>query len=143
MLQMIDMISKDKRLIGNLYWEQQATVRIDNSISSFLPIQRGVRQGCILSPKLFNLYTEKIFRESNEIKGCVIGGHNVNNPRYADDTTLLAESEEELQKVVDQVKKNSEKMGLKMNVKKTKTMLVSRDHEKDRWNGVDRHVCIK
>ena len=140
---MIDMDSKDKRLIGNLYWEQQATVRIDNGISSFFPIKRGVRQGCILSPKLFNLYTEKIFRESNEIKGCVIGGHNVNNLRYADDTALLAESEEELQKVVDQVKKNSEKMGLKMNVKKTKTMLVSRDHEKDRRNGVDRHVCIK
>ena len=78
-----------------------------------------------------------------KIKGCVIGGHNVNNLRYADDTALLAESEEELQKVVDQVKKNSEKMGLKMNVKKTKTMLVSRDHEKDRRNGVDRHVCIK
>ena len=71
-----------------------------------------MRQGCIQSPKLLNLYTKKIFHESNEIKGCVIGGHNVNNLRYADDTALLAESEEELQKVVDQVKKNSEKIGL-------------------------------
>ena len=81
---MIDMDSKDKRLIGNLYWGQQATARIDNSISSFFPIKRGVRQGCILSLKLFNLYTEKIFRESNEIIGYVIGGHTVNNLRYAD-----------------------------------------------------------
>ena len=117
------MDSKDKYLFGNLYWEQQATVRINNGISSFFPLKRGVRQGCRLSPKLFNLYTERIFRESNEIKGCVIGGHNINNLRYVDNTALLAESEEELQNVVDQVKKNSEKMGLKINAKKMKTML--------------------
>ena len=79
-----------------------------------------MRQSCILSPKLFNLYTEKIFRKSNKIKECVIGEHNVNNLRYADDTALLAESEEELQKVIDQMKKNNEMMGLKMNVRKTK-----------------------
>ena len=72
----------------------------------------------------------------------MIGGHNANNLRYADDTALLAESEEELQKIVDEVKENGEKMGLKMNVKKTKTMLVSRDHEKGQteWYRVSMYV---
>ena len=73
----------------------------------------------------------------------VIGGHTNNNLRYADDMSVLAESEEKLQKAVDQVKKKSDKMGLKMNVKTTKTMLVSRDHEKDVRNSIEWHVCIK
>ena len=115
---------------------------MDNDMSSFFLIKRGVRQGCILSPKLFTLYTEMIFRESEDIKGCVVGIHNVNNLMYADDTSLLAESEEQLQAIVDKMKEQSEKMGLKMNAKKTKTMLVSRDHEKNRRMGTHRSVCI-
>ena len=74
--------------------------------------------------------------------GCVVGGVNINNLRYADDTALIAESELELQELVDKVRAESEKMGLRMNVKKTKTMLVSRDHEKDRRQGVKRTVKI-
>ena len=91
-MERIDTDSKDKRLIGNLYWQQQAAVRMDNGMSSFFLIKRGVRQGCILSPKLFNLYTETIFRGSEDIKKmCVIGGHSVNNLRYADDTAFGGE----------------------------------------------------
>ena len=122
-LDMIGMDENDKRLIGNLYWEQTAVVKVGNELSSDFPIKKGVRQGCVLSPKLFNLYTEKIFRESDDLPGCVVGGENVNNLRYADDTALLAESEEELQNLIDVVKRESENKGLKMNVKKTKTML--------------------
>ena len=126
-LEMIGMDENDKRLIGNLYWEQSAVVRLEGDLSSAFPIKRGVRQGCVLSPKLFNLCTERIFRESDELSGCVVGGENVNNLRYADDTVLLAESEVDLQALVKVVKLESEKKGLKMNVKKTKTMVVCRD----------------
>ena len=76
-----------------------------------------MRQGCVLSPKLFNLYTEKIFIESDELPGCVVGGGNLNNLRYADDTALLAESESALQHIMDVVRQNSEEMGLSRNVK--------------------------
>ena len=71
-------------------------------------IKRGVRQGCVLSPLLFNLYTEHIFRQIDELPRVKIGGRNINNLRYADDTVLLAETEEDLQKIVDQVKRESE-----------------------------------
>ena len=76
-----------------------------------------MRQGCVLSPKLFNLYTKKIFNESDKLPGCIVGGENINNLRYADDTALLAESESALQDIVDVVRQNSEEKGLSMNVK--------------------------
>ena len=88
-----------------------------------------MKQRCVLSPKLFNLYTKRIFRESDGFSGCVVGGDTINNLRYTDDTALLAESEEDLQVLVDAVKEQSERKGLKMNVKKTKTMVVCRDTE--------------
>jgi hypothetical protein len=127
----IDMDCNDKRVIEKLYWQQTATVRFGDEYSEFFPIKRGVRQGCVLSPKLFNLYTEKIFNESDELPGCVVGGENLNNLRYADDTALLAESESALQDIVDVVRQNSEEKGLSMNVKKTKTMVVCRDETPD------------
>ena len=123
----IDISANDKRLIQNLYWLQHASVRLDQGLSERFPIQRGVRQGCVLSPKLFNLYTEYIFREVEDLPGCHVGGRNVNNFRYADDTALIAESEEALQKIVNEVCIKSEENGLRMNVKKTKVMAVSRD----------------
>ena len=95
-------------------------------MSESLKIKRGVRQGCVLSPSLFNLYTEHIFRQIDELPGVKIGGRNINNLRYADDTVLLAETEEDLQKIVDQVKRESESFGLLMNAKKTKTMVFSK-----------------
>ena len=85
-----------------------------------------MRQGCILSPKLFNIYTEDIFNNSN-LLGIKIAGKNITNLRYADDTALTAESEEALQRIVDEVKMKSLEKGLKMNTKKTKTMVISRN----------------
>ena len=70
--------------------------------------KRGVQQGCVLLPKRFNLYTEKIFNESDELPGCIVGGENINNLRYAENTTLLAESESALHSMVDVVRQNSE-----------------------------------
>ena len=92
-------------------------------MSESLKIKRGVRQGCVLSPSLFNLYMEHIFRQIDELPGVKIGGRNINNLRYAE---LLAETEEDLQKTVDQVKRESESFGLLMNAKKTKTMVFSK-----------------
>ena len=80
-----------------------------------------------MSPKLFNLYTEEIFRKSEDIKGVVVGGRNINNLRFADDTLLIAEGEEELQQLTDKVREDSKTNGLEMNVKKTKTMIIRRD----------------
>jgi len=82
-----------------------------------------VRQGCVLSPKLFNLYTEKIFNESDELPGCIVGGENFNNLRYAGAKALLAESESVLRGIVDVVRQNSKENGFNTNVKKTKTMV--------------------
>ena len=85
----------------------------------------------MLSPYLFNIYTEFIFRESNEMPGIKINGTNVNNIRYADDTALLASTNEDLQKIVDKVKKESDQQALNMDVSKTKTMVISREAEEN------------
>ena len=110
-----------------IYWHQEAAIKIYNELSPFTSIQRGVRQGCVLSPCLFNLYTEFIFRESNHLPGINIHGQNLNNIRYADDTALLANDEKKLQDIVTVVKEESSKKGLDMNIKKTKTMIISRN----------------
>ena len=73
-----------------MYWEQTAVVRTEHGITEEFQVKKGVRQGCVLSPSLFNLYTEKIFREIEDMEGVNVGGHNINNLRYADDTSLLA-----------------------------------------------------
>ena len=97
-------------------------------MSESLTIKRGVRQGCVLPHSLFNLYTEHIIRQIYELPGVKIGGRNINNLRYADDTVLLllAETEGDLQKIVDQVKREGESFGLLMNSKKTKSMVFSK-----------------
>ena len=83
---------KDLQIISKLYWEQSASVRTGESgMTSEFKIKKGVRQGCVLSPNLFNLYTEKIFREVEDMKRVNIGGVNINNLRYSNDTVLLAE----------------------------------------------------
>ena len=112
-------------LLRNLYAGQEAAVRTGHGTTDWFQIRKGVRQGCILSPRLFNLYAEYIMRNAELEKaqiGIKIDGRNINKPRYADDTTLMAESEEELKSLLIKVKEESEKVGLKLNIHKTKTM---------------------
>ena len=104
---------------------QEATVRTGRGTTDWFQIGKGVCQGCILSPCLFNLYAEYIIRNSglDEAQaGIKIAGRNINNLRYADDTTLMAESEEEQKSLLMKVKEESEKVGLKLNIQKTKIM---------------------
>ena len=110
-------------LLRNLYANQEAIVRTGHGTTDWFQIGKGVRQGCILSPCLFNFYAEYIMRKAGleETKaGIKIARRNINNLRYADDTTLMAESEEELKSLLMKVKVESEKVGLKLNIHKTK-----------------------
>ena len=117
---------KDIRIIVNLYWGQVAVVRTKKGNSRNIAIKRGTRQGCVLSPYLFNLLTETIFREVDPSWGVSVGGKRLSNLRYADDTALMAESETELQRIVDRVNEVGKEFGMKINVKKQKTMVVNR-----------------
>ena len=111
-------------LLRNLYAGQEATVRTGHGTIDWFQIGKGVRQGCILSPCLFNLYAEYIMRnaELEEAQaGIKIARRNINNLRYTDDTTLMAESKE-LKGLLMKVKVESEKVGLKLNIQKTKIM---------------------
>ena len=112
-------------LLRNLYAGQEATVRTGHGTTDWFQIRKAVRQGCILSPCLFNLYAEYIMRNTGLEEtqaGIKIAGRNINNLRYADDTTLMEESEEELKSLLMKVKEESEKVGLKLNIQKTKIM---------------------
>ena len=112
-------------LLRNLYAVQEATVRTGHGTTDWFQIGRGVRQGCILSSCLFNLHAEYIMRNAGLEEtqaGIKIAGRNIKNLRYADDTTLKAESEEELKSLLMKVKEESEKVGLKLNIQKTKIM---------------------
>ena len=109
----------------NLYAGQEATVRTGLGTTEWFQIRKGTRQGCILSPCLFNLYAQYIIRNAGLEEaqaGIKIARRNINNLRYADDTTLMAESEEELKSPLMKVKEESEKVGLKLNIQKTKIM---------------------
>src|SRR5574341_1371221 len=115
-------------ILRNLYAGQEATVRTGHGTTDWFQIGKGVRQGCILSPCLFNLYAEHIMRNAGLEEtqaGIQVGGKNINNLRYADDTTLMAESEEELKSLLMKVKVESEKVGLNLNIQKTKIMASS------------------
>uniref|UniRef100_A0A8B9WJ27 Reverse transcriptase domain-containing protein n=1 Tax=Bos mutus grunniens TaxID=30521 RepID=A0A8B9WJ27_BOSMU len=112
-------------LLRNLYASQEATVRTGHETTDWLQIGKRVRQSCILSPCLFNFYAEYIMRNAGLEEaqaGIKIARKNINNLRYADDTTLMAESEEELKSLLMRVKEESEKVGLKLNIQKTKIM---------------------
>ena len=112
-------------LLRNLYAGQEATVRTGHGTTAWFEIGKGVCQGCILSPYLFNLYAENIMRNAGLEEaqaGIKIAGRNINNLRYADDTTVMAKSEEELKSLLMKVKVESEKVGLKLNIHKTKIM---------------------
>ena len=112
-------------LLRNVYAGQEATVRTGHGTTDWFQIGKGVCQGCILSPCLFNLYAEYIVQNArlDEAKaGIKISGRNINNLRYADDTILTAESKEEVKSLLRKVKAESEKAGLHLNIQNTKTM---------------------
>ena len=112
-------------LLRNLYAGQEATVRTGHGTRDWFQIGKEVCQGCILSPCLFNFYAEYIMRNTGLEEtqaGIKSAGRKINNLRYVDDTTLTAESEEELKSLVMKVKEQSEKVGLKLNIQKTKIM---------------------
>ena len=111
-----------------MYTGQEATVRTGHGTTDLFQIGKGVHQGCILSPCLFNLFAENIKWNAglDEAQaGIKISRRDINNLRYADDTTLMAESEEELKSLLMKVKEESEKVGLKLNIQKTKIMTSS------------------
>ena len=115
-------------LLRNVYTGREATVRTGHGITDWFKIEKGVRHGCILSPCLFNVYLEYIMRNTglDETQvGIKIAGRNINNLRYKDNTTLMAESEEKLKSLLIKVKEESEKAGLKLNIQKTKIMATS------------------
>ena len=109
----------------NLDAGQEATGRTGHGTTNWFQIGKGVCQGCILSPCLFNLYVEYIMRNAGLEEtqtGIKVAGRNINNFRYADDTTFMAESEEEVKSLLMKVKEESEKAGLKLSIQKTKIM---------------------
>ena len=109
----------------NLYVGQETTVRTGHGTTDWFQIGKGVYQGCMLSPCLFNLYAEYIMRNAGLEEaqaGIKIARRNINNLRYADDTTLMTESGEELKSLLIKVKEESEKVGLKLNIQKTNIM---------------------
>ena len=113
-------------LLRKLYAGQEATVRTGHRKTDWFQIGKGAHRGCILSPCLFNLYAEYIMRNAglDESKaGIKIAERNINNLIYADDTTLMAESKEELQSLLMKVKEESENADLKLNIQKTKIIV--------------------
>ena len=112
-------------LLRNLYAGQEATVKTGHGTTDWFQIGKGVDQGCILSPCLFNFYADYIMRNAGLEEaeaGIKIARRNINNLRYADDTTLMAESEEKLKNLLKKLKEENEKVGLKLNIQKTKIM---------------------
>ena len=134
----LDIDSHDIQLLANLYWNQQAAVRHNGEVSESVNIKQDIRQGCVASPHLFALYTEMIMRNIEGKEGFRVGGTVINNLRYADDTVIIAETEEELQQLIDIVVRESENNGLYLNGSKSFTMvfssLQSYLHVHDTWH---------
>ena len=130
----------------NLHAGQEATVRTGHGTTEWFQIGKWVHQGCILSPCLFNLCAEYIVRNvglEEAQAGIKIAGRNINNLRYADDTTLMAESEEELRSLLMKMKEESEKVGLKVNIQKNEDHDIwSHDFMANRWGNSVNHVRL-
>ena len=124
-------------LLRNLYAGQEATIRTGHRTTDWFQIGKGVCQGCVLSPCVFNLCTEYIMwnaRLDEAQAGIKIAGRTINNLKYADDTTLMAESEEELKILLMKVREENEKVGLRLNIQETKIMASKSHHfEANRW----------
>lgn len=133
-LQNVGIDYKDIRIVANLYWNQSARIKIGKSCTENIEIRKGVRQGCILSPLLFNIYSEQIFKKALEEEdgGIKMNGEVINNIRYADDTVVLANSLDELRYLMERVQRISEENGLSLNIDKTKWMLVSKTQQPPR-----------
>ncbi|XP_068081869.1 uncharacterized protein [Anabrus simplex] len=128
-IQNIGLDDRDIRIIANLYWGQKAAVKIEETLSEEIDIRRGIRQGCVLSPLLYNIYSEAILAEAVEEPSTIviiINGERLNNVRYADDTVLLADNVEDLQLFLDKVNTACNNRGLKINIKKTQFMVISK-----------------
>ena len=139
---MID--DKDYRIIHNLYFQQKAAIKLTEDLSHWIDIKRGVRQGCVMSPDLFNLYREFILRELEEIEERIqINGQRINKIRYADGTVLIALTEAGLQLLLNKVLTSSKKFGLILNVKKTKVLVVSKQSPEPTINITASNVKIE
>ena len=114
-----------------MYWEQEATIRINNDCGVYKPICRGARQGCVFSPDLFNIYSEMILQNIKHHEGVTVRvkGNNINNLRYAYDIVLIADLEEKLQNILTTVTVESENKGLQVNAKKTECMVISKQSD--------------
>ncbi|KAI5755358.1 hypothetical protein M8J77_016188 [Diaphorina citri] len=130
-LREIDLNWKDRRLIRQLYKGQKVVVRVEEEETEEIIIGRGVRQGCCMSPALFNLYAEKLLEEALENSpGVRVGNEKIKNIKYADDQAVLAESEEELQRMLVNIHETGIRYGMKINVGKTKVMRVGKTEER-------------
>uniref|UniRef100_A0A8D8TDU0 Craniofacial development protein 2 n=1 Tax=Cacopsylla melanoneura TaxID=428564 RepID=A0A8D8TDU0_9HEMI len=127
----IELNWKDRRLIRELYKGQKVVVRIESEETEEITIGRGVRQGCCMSPALFNLYAEKLLEEAlNNTPGIKIGEENLKNIKYADDQAVLAESERALQIMIDNINEAGRRYGMKINAGKTKVMKIGKTEER-------------
>ena len=125
---------KDLCVVQALYYQQYAAIRVNSKLSEMVAIKRGVRQGCILSPDLFSLFNEIIIRSLDNLTEVSIGGHNINNLRYADDNILLAHTEEDLQALLNELDIRSRHFGMEINSKKTKVMIFTKKANSDAPN---------
>ena len=115
------------RLISNLYWSQTAQIRGKSEDSRSFKIEKGVRQGCVLSPVFFNMYSEELINEAlQDESGLEVNGMTINNIRFADDTVLLASTEGELQRLLDKINESCKAYGMELNAKKTKVMVIEK-----------------
>ena len=128
-LKTINIDSKDIRLLTNLYWSQLASISIDGELSDWTQIKRGVRQGCVLSPDLFSIYAELIVRRVVTETSFTVNKKSMTNIRYAVDTVLLAENEQDAQQLLDSLNMESERRGLTINQNKTKVLIISKKKE--------------
>lgn len=120
--------SRNIEIISRLYWNQTAKVKVDNQFTENIEIQRGVRQGCVLSPLLFNVYSEAIFQNtlSDSKEGISINGEILNNLRFADDTVIMTDNMNDLQNVMQRLNTNCNEYGLRINLNKTKYMVITK-----------------
>ena len=131
--------------LRNLYAGQEAKVRTGHGTTDWFQIGKGVRQGCVLSPCLFNLYSENIVRNAGLEEaqaGIKIAGRNINHLRHADDSTLMAESEKDLKSLLMKVKEESEEVDLKLNIQKTKIIILSHRFMGNRWGNSGNSVRL-